>query len=677
MINKIVHSAERLTSIALVGPGGIGKTSIILTALHNDRIERRFGLNRRFIRCDQFPTSRVHFLREISRVIGAGIEDPEDISSLRPFLSSKATLIVLDNADSILDTQDPSAGEIRAVVNDLIQVSNVCVWITSRISTIPPHCETINIPTLSAESAQATLYHIYGYGGWSSRRINDILEQLDGHPLSITLLANVAQENQWNADQLAMEWERQRTGVLCVGHSGSLATMIEPSLASPTFRELGPDAHEFLEVAAFLPQGVNEKNAGWLFPTIPNALSILNTLCTLSLTHRNNGFITMLAPLRGHLRPKNPASSPLLVKTKERYFKRLASRVPSGKPSFEEAQWIAVEDQNIEHLLDVFTTIDADSENFWDACSGFMDHLYWYKPRLVTLGPKIEALPDDHPSKAQCLQSLSHLFSSVGNSVERKRLLSHALKLRREKGDYFKAAQTLGSLSDTNRRMGLYKEGIQQATEASRIYKRFGYTANQAGCLVTLASLLRSDKQLYAAKKVVSKAFNLLPKEGEQLRAYMCHRVRGEIYYDMGETKKAIHRFKIAARIASSLNQPEQLFWINHRLVDALGEEGVFADARACLERAKSHAVNNPYLLAHTMYQRARLWNRQDRFEDAKSEALRALDAFEELGAVDDAQDTRRFLHKIETLLHPRSKWRDSSKRSSLLGIMSTLRLRR
>ena len=619
--------------------------SIVLTALHNDRIRRQFGLNRRFIRCDEFPASRAHLLRQLSRVIGTGVENPEDISPLQPFLSSEETLIVLDSAESIFGAQDPSSGEIRAAVGELTQVSNVCVWITSRISAIPPHCETIGIPTLSAEAAQDTFYCIYENGRWSNR-INDIVEQLDCHPLSITLIATLAQDNQWSG-------ERQRTGVL----SGSLATVIEPSLASPAFRELGPDAHELLEVAAFLPQGVKENHLGWLFPTIPNVLSILNTLCTLSLTHRNNGFITMLAPFRDHLRPKEPASSPLLVKTKECYFKRLAGGVSSSKPGFEEARWIIAEDQNVEYLLDVFTTIDANSENVWDACSGFMDRLYWHKPRLVTLGPKIEALPDDHPSKARCLQGLSSLFCSVGNHVERKRLLTHALELWRENGDDVQVAQTLRSLSDTNRRMGLYEEGILQAEEASEMYKRVGYTASQAGCLVTLASLLRSNKQLNPAEKAISQAIDLLPKEGEQVRAYKCHRVRGEIYYDLGETEKAIHHFEIATQIAHSLNRPEQLFWVNYRLVQVLCGEGKFADAQARLECAKPQAVNNPYLLAHTMDQQARLWDRQDRLDDAKSEALRALDAFGKLGAVDDAQGTRRLLHKIETRHPPRSKW--------------------
>ena len=49
------------------------------------------------------------------------------------------------------------------------------------------------------------------------------------------------------------------------------------------------------------------------------------------------------------------------------------------RPGFEEARWIISEDLNAEHLLDV-----------WGACANLMAHFYWYKLRLVALGPKIE-----------------------------------------------------------------------------------------------------------------------------------------------------------------------------------------------------------------------------------------------------------------------------------------------
>ena len=656
LIDRIVRSAECLTPIALIGAPGIGKSSVILKSLHDDRIKQRFGQDRTFIRCDEFPASRAHFLCQLSKVVGAGIDNPEDLGSLRPFLSSKEMLIVLDNAESILDPEGSSAPEIYAVVDELTQLSNLCIWITSRISTIPPHCETICIPTLSMGAARSAFYRINKHSRQQhfpigrlgldliEDPINDILEQLDFHPLSITLLATVAQDNQWNIDQLKMEWERQRTGVLQVQHSGSLATAIESSLTSGIFRALGPHAPSLLEAVAFFPQGVYEKNANRLFPTISNVLNILDGFCILSLTYRNNGFVTMLAPLRDHLRPKDPASSPPLNTAKEHYFTRLSGEVHPGKPGFEEARWITTEDVNVEHLLDVFTTIDANSEIIWDACAKFMAQLYFHKPRVV-LGPMIEALPDDHPSKARCLREVSRLFNSVGNFVECKELLSHSLKLWREQGNDIQVAQTLRVLSDTNRRMDLREEGLRQANEASEIFQRLGHVVGQAEGLINLAwSLCDLD----AAEEAGSRAIDLLPEKGEEYLVCQAYQVLGEIYQSRGKTKEAIHHFEVALAIASSLNVVEQLFWADHSLAEAFSEQGKFEDAQTHLEHAQSHAVNHTYLLAQAMDQQARLWDLQGRFKDAESEALRALDAFKKLGAANDEDATAWFLDQIK-----------------------------
>jgi len=648
LIEKIVGWADRLTPHALVGVGGIGKTAIALTVLHDDRIKRRFGDDRRFIRCDKFPPSLPHFLRRLSETIGAGVENPEDLTPLRPFLSSRNMFIVLDNAESVLDPHVASALGIYAVVEELSQLDNICLCITSRISTFPPEFEWLDIPTLSKEAACDTFHRIYKHGG-RSELINNILEQLSFHPLSITLLATVAHHNKWDTYRLVREWDERRTDVLQTDHNRSLAATIELSISSPMFQELGPEARDLLGVIAFFPQGVDEKNIDWLFPTITGRKTIFDKFYVLSLVYRCRHYITMLAPIRDYLSPKDPMSSPLLCSTKEHYFGRLSVDVYPGRPGFEEARWITSEDVNIEYLLDVFTTTDATSDPVWGACVDFMKHLSWHKPRLITLGRKIEALSDDHSSKRECLFYLSRLLHRVGSYAERKRLLTHALKLAQESRDDNQLAQILGHLSCTNLWMRLFKEGIQQAREASGIYERLGDTVEQVQCLILLAWLLHGDNQLDDAEEAALHAIDLLP-ENDEHRGCQCHHILGKIHLSKGDTARAVYHLEVAFGIASSFDWLNLLVLIHFSLADVFGHQGKFDDAHAHIEHAKLHATNDhdTFLLARAMELQAGLLHKQRRLEEAKSEALRAVDAFEKLGTTYDVEGVKELLRRID-----------------------------
>jgi tetratricopeptide (TPR) repeat protein len=633
LIEEVVGLSENLEPIALIGAGGIGKTSIALTVLHHNRIKERFGDNRRFIRCDQFPASCSHFLSRLSEVIGAGVENPKDLVPLRPLLSSKEMVIILDNAESILDPKGTSATEIYSVVNELCQFKTICLCITSRIITVPPRCKRPEIPTLSMEAARDIFYGIYG-NGRRSNVINSLLKRLEFHALSITLLATTASHNTWDHEELAKEWDVQRAQVLQTDYNESLAATIELSLSSPTFLSLGTNARDLLGVVAFFPQGVDEKNLDWLFPTIPDRKHTFAKFRVLSLMHRNNGFNTMLAPIRDYLSPQDPSSSPLLCTTRDYYFRRLSVGVHPSDPGFEEARWIVLEDVNAEHLLDVFISLDQTRSDIWDVCSHFVEHLVWHKPRQTILGSKIETLPDDHPSKPKYLTRLSWLFDQVGNGIEQKRFLTLALELERRLGDDAGIANALRELSNANRLLRLYEEGIDQAREALAILERIDHP-EQANCLSFLARLLLADQQLDAAENAASRALDLIEEKGQEFRACHLHRLLGNIHLSKGEKEKAIHHFKTALGIASPPNWHDELFWNHYYLAGLFRDEKELDEANAHITQAKSHAFDDTYKLGYAMQLQASIWYRQHRLEDAKSEALRALGVYEKVGAGD------------------------------------------
>jgi hypothetical protein len=89
------------------------------------------------------------------------------------------------------------------------------------------------------EAACDIFYGIYGDGGRSSI-INDLLQRLDFHALSITLLATTASHNAWDYDRLAKEWDAQRAQVLQTDYNESLAATIELSLRFPDIPQPRP-----------------------------------------------------------------------------------------------------------------------------------------------------------------------------------------------------------------------------------------------------------------------------------------------------------------------------------------------------------------------------------------------------------------------------------------------------
>ena len=151
--------------------------------------------------------------------------------------------------------------------------------------------------------------------------------------------------------------------------------------------------------------------------------------------------------------------------------------------------------------------------------------------------------------------------------------------------------------------MGLCKEGIQQAKEASEVFKQLSNTAGQTQRLLKLTLLFTSDKQLDTAEEAALHVVNLFSEKNQQFDISQCHRALGNIYGSKGETEKAIHHFEAALEIASSPNRLDELFWTRYSLAWLFSSQGKLDDAHVHIEQAKLHAVDHhdTFFLARAM----------------------------------------------------------------------------
>jgi len=296
MMNNLLDLVEQFTSLSLFGAGGLGKSSIALTLLHNDRTKIRFGRNRYFIRCDDLTGSTEGPLAILSDAIGT--PRPTDVAQLRSHLGPSPLLLILDGADSILDPLAVRAAETVAIIEEIGRCQDVCLITTSRMDAEIPGFLPIEVPVLSEDGARDTFYSLCNIG--RSSAVNGLIARLDFHPLSINLLAGAVHEKDWDEATLLKAWDDDKTNVLETCHHQCLRDVVESSLHSPSIQGLGATVRDALEAIAVFSGGVKENRLNSMFPGISGIGDAVAVLCKFSLLYRKDGFVKMLSPFRFH-----------------------------------------------------------------------------------------------------------------------------------------------------------------------------------------------------------------------------------------------------------------------------------------------------------------------------------------------------------------------------------------
>ncbi|KAF9462843.1 P-loop containing nucleoside triphosphate hydrolase protein, partial [Collybia nuda] len=363
IVREVAKALTSGTHVALIGPGGMGKSCISRAVLHDRAISNKYSDNRYFIRYDDMNPSHVTlstFLDRIARALDIKSSRVNQLSVLSNFLTSQNVLLVFDNAEVFLDAAT-DAGRIAETLDGFAALPGVDIMLTTRTKALPANliCKRISVPPLDENSAQAAFSAVY-QASLPSQVITKLLGSLDFHPLSINLLAQAASQNEWSLEKLVESWEQQKACLLEIGQGKvqSLAVTIKLSLNSPSLQLLGSSTLHFLQIAAFLPQGVDERKLEDLFPGISDITTVVSKLAKQSLVYYSGNFITMLAPIRLYISGQYNAITGAILPLKHirTYYRERLSKTTDVTEFIEKNtvildEGILSEDLNVEHLV--------------------------------------------------------------------------------------------------------------------------------------------------------------------------------------------------------------------------------------------------------------------------------------------------------------------------------------
>ncbi|KAF8189609.1 hypothetical protein K438DRAFT_1763811 [Mycena galopus ATCC 62051] len=176
--------------IAILGAGGMGKTTLARVVLHHQEIVARYQQHRFFVACESAATKV-----ELAALIGAhlGLKPGEDLTRpvVQHFTSCPPSLLVLDNLETSWE------------------VFGVCVEVEEFLSLLTDVKHLALIP-LEQNAARQTFRDIAD-GRHDPEEVDKVLSLTDNMPLAINLVAHLADSE--GCLSVLLRWETEKTDV--------------------------------------------------------------------------------------------------------------------------------------------------------------------------------------------------------------------------------------------------------------------------------------------------------------------------------------------------------------------------------------------------------------------------------------------------------------------------------
>ncbi|KAJ6453583.1 P-loop containing nucleoside triphosphate hydrolase protein, partial [Mycena sanguinolenta] len=291
---------QRSARIAILGGGGMGKTSLARAVLHHPETSAKFEL-RFFVSAESASTSI-----ELAALIGLhlGLNPGKDLTKavVQYFSKRPSCLLILDNLETVWEPIQ-SRAEVEEFLALLTDVEHLGLIITMRGAERPAKVQWTHpflwpLEPLFNNAAQQTFMDITDHSH-PIEDINQLLSFTDNMPLAVDLLAHLVDYE--GLENVLFRWKTEKTSMLSVGcdRKSNLNASISLSLSSP---RISSDSKELLSLLSILPNGLSDAELVQSKLPISNILSCKAILLATSLAYQNNNKrLLTLVPIREHI----------------------------------------------------------------------------------------------------------------------------------------------------------------------------------------------------------------------------------------------------------------------------------------------------------------------------------------------------------------------------------------
>ncbi|KAJ7898663.1 hypothetical protein B0H14DRAFT_2557153 [Mycena olivaceomarginata] len=296
--------SQQPARIAILGGGGMGKTSLARAVLHHPDTFAKFWY-RFFVSAESATTSI-----ELAGLIGlhVGLDPGKDLT--RPvvqYLSQKPhSLLILDNLETVWEPIQ-SRGGVEEFLSLLTEITMRGAERPAKVHWTPPFLSPLQ--PLSDEAAQQTFMEITD-NVCANEEIEQILQLTDNMPLAVDLIAHLSDYE--GISSVLARWNTERTALISVGYDqkSNLDVSISLSLSSPRITD---ESRELLGLLSILPDGLSDAELVQSNLPIPNILSCKTVLLATSLAYQDsNRRLRSLMPVQEHVKQFLPPSPNLV-----------------------------------------------------------------------------------------------------------------------------------------------------------------------------------------------------------------------------------------------------------------------------------------------------------------------------------------------------------------------------